>query len=67
MRFFCGIRSRAAAVNHLLCGDHIEKTTSKYNEILGHSIPHWMARFNSIPTTGEEGHLFTYEEFDIWP
>ena len=53
-------------MHHLLSVDHIEKTTSKYDERVGYSIPQWKARFRSIPT-GEGGHLFTYDEFDIWP
>ena len=53
--------------NSTLSVDHIEKTTIKYDEKVGYSIPQWMARFKSIPTTGESGHLFSYDDYDIWP
>ena len=71
-RYFCGICPKAATLeiclrDHLLSFDHIEKTTSKYGEKVGYSIPQWMARFQSIPTTGEWGHLFSHDDYDIWP
>ena len=66
-RYFCGICSKAATVHHLLSFDHIEKTTIKYGEKMGYSIPPWMTRFKNIPTTGKWGHLFSYGDYDIWP
>lgn len=70
-RYFCGKCSRAATVQHLRTLRRPHRTDHKQVRQGIATVPTgleaWMGRFRSIPTTGEEEHLFTYDGYDIWP